>query len=231
MNLFELKGQWEDTPEHHKHIHELFTQLVNTDPALKAHRDWCEANFHGLGERSFGWVWKLICEVLPENPVLCEIGVLRGQIISLWKLLRPDAIVLGITPMDSSGGVWESDYESDIKNIHVLFKLEQPILYKGYSQDSDAITTAANMNGLNVLYVDGSHQYQDVISDLTNYVPMVKPGGFLVIDDACCDMKQPWGYFQGIQEVTDALLNYMDVVLYDWEFIGNCMHLRIYKKK
>lgn len=231
MTLTELKTEWVDTPEFHKAIHEAFTDLVNADPTLKSHRDWCDVNFHGLGERSFGWAWKQICQDLTLNPKMCEIGVLRGQIISLWKLLRPDAIVLGITPMDSSGNVWESDYKADIAKIHDYFGLEQPLLYKGFSQDNEAVMTATLMGDLDCLYIDGSHEYADVLADFKNYALMVKQGGWLVVDDACCEMKMWWGAFQGVQEVTDATLRYMRDKEDMWEFQGNVMHLRLYRRR
>jgi len=156
MTLTDLRDNWQDVPAFHQSIHEHFTSLVNTDESLKMHRDWCDQNFHGLGERSFGWVWKQICADLPPHPTMCEIGVLRGQIISLWKLLRPDATVIGITPLDSSGNVWESDYKADIAKIHDEFRLVQPIILHGYSQDTEIVK---QMSGtlLNVLYIDGSH--------------------------------------------------------------------------
>ena len=230
MTLTELRDNWQDVPAFHQSIHEHFTSLVNTDESLKMHRDWCDQNFHGLGERSFGWVWKQICQSLPGNPALCEIGVLRGQIISLWRLLRPDATVIGITPLDSSGNVWESDYKADIAKIHDEFRLVQPIILHGYSQDAGIVK---QMSGtlLNVLYIDGSHQYQDVVSDFDNYAGLVVHGGWMVIDDACTDMKQWWGAFQGLEEVTRATLEFIEKHGNDWEFYGNCMHLRIYRRK
>lgn len=230
MTLTQLQESWQDTPEAHKHIHELFTDLVNKDEMLKAHRDWCDANFHGLGERSFGYLWKLICEELLGHPTMCEIGVLRGQIISLWKLLKPTASIVGITPLDSSGGVWESDYRVDIKNIHDHFELPQPIILHGKSQE-ERILNEMKGSLLNCLYIDGSHEYLDVSADLNDYTPMVVKGGWLIIDDACTDMNQWWGAFQGLVEVTQATLDFMAENGKDWEFFGNVMHLRIYRRK
>jgi cephalosporin hydroxylase len=103
----------------------------------------------------------------------------------------------------------------------------QPELIKGYSQDAEVIETARGE--YDTVYIDGSHEYEDALLDLKNYAPMVKQGGYLVIDDACTDMHMPWGYFQGIAEVTKATLEYIKED--EWEFITNVVHLRVYKKK
>src|SRR6185312_11940965 len=111
MTLEELKAAWTDTEEYHKHIHELFTELVNKDPILDAHRTYVDSHIFGMGERSFQYLWKLIMAELPEEPKMLEIGCHKGQIISLWKLLSEKADVCGITPLDGQGTGWtEDDY-------------------------------------------------------------------------------------------------------------------------
>ncbi len=41
-----------------------------------------------------------------------------------------------------------------------------------------------------MIYIDGSHEYWDVILDLTNYVPLAKQGGLIFGDDwTCLDVR------------------------------------------
>lgn len=229
MTLQDLKNEWEDTKEFHRHINELFKSLVNEYPILKEHRDFVEANVYGFGERSFYWLWKILLDDLSDSPNLLEIGVFRGQILSLWRILKPDANIFGVSPLDNSGGLWDSDYEEDIRNIHNNFRLRQPIIFKGLSQDINIIQEVQN-KWYNVVYIDGGHDYETVMNDLINYASQVKTGGYLVIDDANCDMNMEFGYFQGIQSVTDAKIKYMSTTDEKWEFIGSVVHLAIYKK-
>jgi cephalosporin hydroxylase len=83
-----------------------------------------------------------------------------------------------------------------------------------------------------LLYIDGSHKYEDVVSDLLHYPQMVKSGGYLMIDDCCNDMKMPFGFFQGIQPVTDAVLEWEQTNIgKDFDFVFNVVHLKVYKRK
>lgn len=228
MQLEQLKKDWIDEPNYHASIHEIFIGEVNNNPTLKAHRDYVETNVWGFGERSFWWMWKLLCDELPTNFSFLEIGCFKGATLSVIKLLRPDAKVFGITPLDATGIDWEDDYEQLIKDIHDKFELAYPFIVKRRSDHPKSIETASAVNW-DIVYVDGGHLREDIDNDLKHYAPLVQHGGYLVIDDACCDMKMPWGYFQGIKEVTDATLLY--ITDGKWEFVGNVVHLRIYKRK
>ena len=229
MNLTELKENWQDTPEYHKHIHELFTQLVNNDPILKKHRDYVEQNIWGFGERSFWWMWKLILDELQEQAKLLEIGVFRAATLSFWRILKPDAGIIGVTPLDTSGDVWESNYADDIWKIHEDFDIEQPtiVAYRSESDSALKIVRACS-NNYDCVYIDGLHTHEGALIDLKNYAPMVRSGGFLVIDDCCCDMHMPFGYFQGIETVNSAFDEWDKS---DFEFVFNCVHLRVMRKK
>lgn len=231
MTLETLKKDWQDTPEYHSHINDLFAQLVDKDGLLKEHRDFVQNNVWGMGERSFWWLWMLLMAELPKNPKVLEIGCLKGATLSVWKHLRPDAQVYGVTPLDSSGGVWDDDYLTAIKAIHDKFNNgEMPFLFVGLSENQNIINSVMKIAPFSLVYVDGSHTHAGVISDLTHYAPMVENGGYLVMDDCCCDFHMPFGYFQGIQEVNDAFAEYINVHKNEWEFIFSVVHLRILKR-
>jgi len=71
-------------------IHFEFTKLTNTIPELKKHRDWVETNKWGFGDRAFHYMWFLILKDLSESfssGKALEIGVFKGQVISLWELI------------------------------------------------------------------------------------------------------------------------------------------------
>lgn len=230
MILETLKKEWQNTPEYHQHIHELFCYIVNKDEVLNRHRSWVETNIWGFGERSFHYLWKILLSELAENPNILEIGVFRGQTLSLFMLLRPDAVVYGITPLSTEGGMWESDYGDDVRKIHDEFELRQPIILKGLSTDRN-IVAAAHERYYDMVYIDGGHTYEVVMNDFLNYAPLVKEGGFLVIDDCNCEMHMPFGYFQGIQDVTNAKIKYMETTDEKWEFVFSVVHISVYRRK
>lgn len=234
MNLEAHRLTWEDVENYHRHINDSFTELVNTTHELKAHRDWVEANVFGFGERSFHWLHKLIVDEMPEEFKFLEIGIFRGQVLSLYKLLADQqgkkVERYGVSPLDSSGGHWPSDYEQDVKTIHDQFNLAKDYtIFKGLSTEPLIISASILANPYDIVYIDGGHDKATVQQDLFNYTPLVKTGGYLLIDDACCDMKQPWGYFQGISDVTEATLEYMNGNP-EWEFVMNVVHNRLYRK-
>lgn len=229
MTLTDLKTQWADVPEFHKVIHEHFIDLVNADNKLRVHRNFVQDNVFGMGEKSFWWLWKLICEELPENPKLLELGVFKAATMSLWKMLRPDAICYGVTPLDGRGTGWtEDDYAAHIRNIHEKFNLEQPELIIGSSQNEKIITQAWVYHPYDVVYIDGSHEYEDALDDFKNYAPMVKVGGYLVVDDCNNDMNfPPTGFFCGIQSVTDAKTEWLKTQT-NFEFICSVVHISVF---
>lgn len=213
-----------------------YTDKVNADKELKAYRDWIEANAFGFGERCFLWMWNEIVKKMPDEFTFMEIGVFRGQILAIVSLLaeRHGKKVrrIGITPLDTSDGHWESDYEADIIRLHDVFNIKDDYeLIRLDSTNPNAIKLASQ-NPPDVLYIDGGHTYEVVKSDLTHYLPILKVGGTLVIDDCNNAIPMPWGYFQGIQSVSiavDEVLPREGSTEY-WKHELNLVHNRVLTK-
>lgn len=225
-SIKEVESIWQDTPESHKAINEYFTDQVNANPKLKAYRDWIEEKIFGFGERSFLWMWKLLIYEIPA-PEFLEIGVFRGQILGLIRLLSPKASITGVTPLDSTGGHWESDYAADIKLLHSTFKLKQPKIIKGLSTD-DTVLGEVSKKEYDIVYIDGGHSYDVARHDVYRYSSFVKVGGYLVIDDAGCKFNMPDGYFKGIEAVSKAVDELLPNEYYEEVF--NVMHNRVFKR-
>ncbi len=82
-----------DTLEHNDTVHLEFTRLVETLPFLLRHRRHIEANRLGFGDAAFHYLWYLIIQQIAakcDQPKLLEIGVYKGQVISLWQLLAAE---------------------------------------------------------------------------------------------------------------------------------------------
>jgi hypothetical protein len=237
MNLKEYSQDWVDTPEFHSLINDTFIGFVNDNPKLKAHRDFVEDNVFGFGERSFHWLHKLLVDEMPNEFKFLEIGVFRSQVLSLYKLLSDmsgkKVKRYGVSPMDSSDGHWDSDYFADAVTIHQQFNLKKDYtIYHGSSTDKSIIEKAQSTAPYDILYIDGGHTFDIVQSDLASYPQMVKQGGYLLIDDSCNDMKMEWGFFQGIDSVTRAVLEWEKTeVGKEFEFVFNVVHNRLYRRK
>jgi Methyltransferase domain len=221
--------KYEQTAEWNQKTNEEFFAKVNETLELKELRDWVESKIFGFGERSFYWMWKLIVDEMPQKFSFLEIGVFRGQttalIMLLAKMQGKEVTVYGVTPLDSTGGHWESDYGADIKLIHETFKLEQPNLLIGLSTNPDIIAETKRLAPFDIVYIDGGHSYEVALSDLNNYSSMTS--NYLVIDDCCNDIPMPHGYFTGIQSVTDALRDFNKE---GFELQYNVVHNKVFKK-
>jgi hypothetical protein len=231
-SIEKIIADWKDIPEAHKELNERFEGMVNNTPYLRLHRDWVQDNVFGFGERSFHWMWLLLIDEMPNDFNFLEIGVFRGQVISLIRLIsnvvgkQPN--IYGITPLDSTDGVWESNYEQDLKTIHDKFDLGETYnIIKGLSTD-EKIITEANERQYDIVYIDGGHSYDVVKADLANYLPMIKIGGYLVTDDSAKKYKMPFNYFSGIDDVSRVV----DEVLPNDSFkeLFNVVHNRVFQK-
>lgn len=209
----------------HKELHDYYCQETNKVPELKALRDFVEQHAFGFGERSFYWMWKLIVDKLPNHFSLLEIGVFRGQTLALVqtlaKLAGKTCTLYGVTPLDSTDGHWESDYESDIQYLHTHFSLIQPNIIKGLSTDPNIIQAVKALKNFDAVYIDGGHSYDVAKSDIIEYAPLATHT--LVIDDCCNDLDIPFGMFAGIQSVTDAVNHTIET-----PFTYNVVHNKVW---
>jgi hypothetical protein len=155
---------------------------------LRSHRNYFKQENRGFGEDLFHSYWLSLIETYKPLRLL-EIGVYRGQTISLWALiakkLNMNIEIIGISPLDDSGDDVSSylklDYEIDIFRNFEKFNLPKPILIKGLSKEhSDLIKTGM----WDLIYIDGSHNYSDVKIDLDLAYFGLKVGGLLVLDDS-----------------------------------------------
>lgn len=232
MNTLEdLIFSYKNTQESHRLIHETLVRKTNEEPKLKELRDWVETNIWGFGERSFYWMFKLLCDRLPENMTFLEIGVFRGQTLALIKTIKPKAKIVGITPLDSTGDHWESDYEADIKKLHKTFNLCNPNIIKGLSTDETIIGKAIEFARYyyDVVYIDGGHAYDVIKWDLSKYPYMVKIGGYLVVDDCCNNLDIPMGMFAGIETVTQAVSEWEETQT-DFKLLFSVVHIKVYQR-
>lgn len=235
--LAEEAAAYRNTPPYNFGLDQRFRAYVDNTPDLKAHRDFSEKHVYGFGERSFHWVWKLIADQMDPRGRFLEVGVYKGQIVSLMRQLLPNAFIVGVTPLSSTSGpndefpkFPETDYMQHIKDLHDHFGLDMTnAILEGHSQDAAVLQAARDLSPYDAVYIDGCHEYPCVIDDLVNYTPMVKPGGLFIVDDSSNFMQMWNGSFPGIIQVSQAV---RDITEKDPELthLLACMHLRVWRK-
>jgi hypothetical protein len=204
---------------------------------VREHRAYFANNGRGFGEDAFHAAWLLVlCEYKPVK--MLEIGVYRGQTISLWALVGekfglPQEI-LGISPMDSSGDAvshYESlDYASDIQSNFEHFNLPNPKILKSYSTDSEALKVIEN-GDWDLVYIDGSHAYDVVKSDINAATKGLLPGGILVLDDSSLftDFNLPTK--EGFRGHPGPSKVFEEIDLSEFEFLFGVGHNNFLRKK
>jgi hypothetical protein len=177
-------------------------------------------NTNGFGELPFSWNWFLILKDMPQEFKFLEIGVYKGRLLSLIKLisnmLNKKPNIYGITPLYNAGDKY-STYENDnyfveIQNafINNNLDLNNTTIINGFSQDKDVLEKAEKNGLYDIIFIDGSHDYEMVCQDIKNYIPFLKTKGYLVMDDSSLYIDNPGGDFKGHPDVGKAIIDVLD---------------------
>jgi hypothetical protein len=102
----QLVAEYENTNEHNDRLFEQLTRLTWAEPTLSAHRRHIEENKLGFGDPAFHAMWLRLMNFAQcrfGTVRALEIGVFKGQIISLWALIatkwKMDIHISAITPL------------------------------------------------------------------------------------------------------------------------------------
>lgn len=203
---------------------------------LKSHRQYFSVNARGFGEDAFHSMWlSLFAEFRFKNCL--EIGVYRGQTMSLWSILQDyfeiKGKVTGCSPLDESGDEYSSyselDYREDIRQNFRAVGATPGSIIPFPSQSEEAQELLKDMK-FDLIYVDGSHDYEDVKADIRTAKALLHPRGILVLDDAALftDYRPLLGSFAGHAGPSKAALAEETKSL---ERLGSCGHNIVFRLK
>ncbi|MHA8080642.1 class I SAM-dependent methyltransferase [Aquirufa regiilacus] len=188
-SLTEIKSQFKSRNEIYRFMNYLFNFGLNKE--IKAHRSYFSLESRGFGEDALHAMWWILFREFKPKTCL-EIGVYRGQVISLWALLakinNQDINISGISPFSSAGdGVSEYlqslDYQQDVKKNYAKYSDLTPKLFQGFSND-DASIKFIESETWDLIYIDGSHDYEVALSDYEVCKKVLPVGGLLILDDS-----------------------------------------------
>jgi hypothetical protein len=184
----------------YNYFHQYF--WTKTPDWLRAHRDYFKQDFRGYGEDAFHAMWYILFKEFAPKKAL-EIGVYRGQVISLWALLSDklgtNTQISAISPFSPAGDqvsiyLKNIDYYQDVVKNCGVFSQTTPSLHKGYSTDQDMINIIRSQSW-DLIYIDGNHDYEIVKKDFEVCGQSLSKNGLIVLDDSSLytDYK-PLGY-------------------------------------
>lgn len=143
-------------------------------------------------------------EALPPPYSIAEIGVYDGTCSELLRKLLPTATLFLVDPWEidatyeASDGVRtieDSSMNEAFKKVQDLFQNDPlaHILKKTSKQAASLVP-----DGLDLVFIDGNHDYEFVKEDIELWLPKIRPGGIL----AGHDYKR----FSGVKRAVDELL-------------------------
>lgn len=221
-------------------IYQDYLKKFEMEPVLVNHKNYIEKNNLGFGEKPFHYMWKELVLLQPKNFKFLEIGVYKGQVLSLIKLLsdleNKNLEYYGVTPLSNLGDKYSSyentDYKKIINSVFEYFNLDfsfEKNLIVGDSTSEKIKQQILDKKFFDLIYIDGGHDYNSVVSDIELVKQITKKNSYIVFDDSSCHKDLPNNLFKGHLEVCDALKSNLEN---DKNFIETlCVgHNRVFKR-
>lgn len=218
----------------HRYMHHYLHHMA--PGRLREHRAWFSQADRGFGEDAFHAMWFMLMREFRPKTCL-EIGVYRGQTVSLWALIADildfDCEVHGISPFSSAGDAVSTypediDYYSDTLESFRKFSSRPPAFLRALSTDPQAIDYIS-ARSWDLIFIDGGHDYDVVLSDYHLARDHLAPGGLLVMDDSSLytDFRAPLFSFAGHPGPSAVFSN---IAVKELQFLGGVGHNNVLRK-
>ena len=143
---------------------------------------------------SYSNLYDLMVEKLPFNSVFVEIGSWFGKSTNyMAKRIKESKKNIHFTTIDTWKGSQSEDLHKKIVDSFggdIFYEfVDNSILSENYAVMNfikDTSKNASNQfwnNSIDFLMIDGGHEYEDVIEDVSTWYNKIKPGGYIAGDD------------------------------------------------
>ena len=179
LNLSDHVARYQNSRECNTRIYREMEATSYHWPWLSSHRAWVEAQQWGFGDRAFHTMWYLILSHLGQRSsvIRClEIGVYKGQVISLWSLISRHVEVQlqisALSPFSGVAGVTRKNrlFRAIRKRIDRRFRheIEAGNLYsnRDYFADCEKIFSEFDLDFGKVEILRGFSTDADILSSL-----------------------------------------------------------------
>ena len=192
MTIRELKEQHLTRDQQYAYCVHYFDHFL--PKSVLEHRRYFSQEGRGFGEDAFHAMWYLLFQEFRPRRAL-EIGVYRGQTVTLWKLIsRLLGFECGIgcvSPFTSAGDEVSTyrpslDYYQDVRANHDHFRLPLPDFCREYST-SPVAREFIHRHEWDLIYIDGNHDYDVAVQDWQVCSESVASNGIIVLDDSALE--------------------------------------------
>jgi Methyltransferase domain len=234
LSFTEAARYYRDRNELYAYMHHYFHHLAPAQ--LRQHRAFFSVQGRGFGEDALHAMWWLLLEEFKPESCL-EIGVFRGQVISLWTAIAGivgySCDVHGISPFSALSDQVSRysdaiDYHADVLSFFEHFQLQRPTLVRALSSDPEAIRHISSRKW-DLMYIDGGHDYETVVADYRVCTNSLAEGGLLVLDDSSLytSFRAPSFSFAGHPGPSKVMLDY---AMHELTFLGGVGHNNVFSK-
>ena len=116
-----------------------------------------------------------LCEVAEKSTSICEVGSYHGKSALAMALANPNCRIHCIDVFDDAGS--EDMFK---QNLTLQMNKRQVLLFR---DNSDVIQSFAPDITFDACFIDGGHLYADVLKDIENIRPRMRPGGVMMGHD------------------------------------------------
>ena len=133
-----------------------------------------------------------LLKIIPKDSICAEIGVWKGDFSSqILKVVNPKKLHL-IAPwkfIPAYSDRWyggaiakgQVDMDEIYNKVRRNFKKSKKVVV--HREFSDKVVKKFKDNYFDFVYIDGDHSYEFVKKDLEGFLPKIKKGGYLTVDD------------------------------------------------
>lgn len=235
LSLSEAASRFPSRNELHRYMHAYFSNRAPR--AVRDHRNYFACEGRGFGENALHSMWYLLQREYRPRRCL-EIGVFRGQTISLWalnaKLLGYEVEVCGLSPFSDLGDAVSTysdriNYYDDTLANFAAFELPKPSLVRAAS-NSELGKATIGEGGWDLIYIDGCHDYEVAATDYVSSLAALTDGGLLVLDDSSIgtSFRPPRYSFAGHPGPSRVRAELAEV---DMDLVAGIGHNNIFRKR
>jgi len=239
--LASIDQVYRDKARVHRKTYDAALGIMQRSRALLAHREYVAKKLLGFGDYAFHGAWSLLIDAMPETFRFLEIGVYKGNIVSLVGMLAyargKNAFVVGVSPFDGGAdrynGFENEDCSAAVDALEEWCQIplaRRARLIHGRSQDHDVREACRASGPYDIVFLDGSDDSRRFASDLACYGQLVAEGGYLVTYRASAGLDLPPHLWSGSADIARAIATVLDP---DPRFrhVAAFGHMRVWTKR